>query len=230
MNKSNNTELNEALEEISEPNLDLGALMEDGILGELSEEDELHEPGEHIVPVEREEVGFVPQVGVVPIKRDGGKTTYLVPSRDDRTINRDVVRLVRDLKIAFDKLSVPICKEWGVTHSQFETMCEIDLQPGISPTELSRRLYLQRSNVASLCKKLSERGLIKMSPNKEDRRGVSLTLTEEGSDIVEGIERELMAVFDMSLSATKRDTFEKIIVGMNAMRELLAEMKLPTQL
>ena len=218
----------EALDSVDEPNFDLGSLMEDGILGELSEEDvqsDLHEPGEAIVEAEREGVGYVPQVGMVPIKRQGGKTTYLVPSRDDLVINRDAFRLVRDLKLAFDKLAMPICKEWGVTHSQFEALREISLEPGMSATELSRRLNLQRSNTASLCKKLAEKGLISISPNVHDRRGISLNLTDEGKDLVEGIERELIAVFDMNLSASRRETFEKIIVGMTAMRELLAEMR-----
>lgn len=221
-------EVAEALDSVEEPNFDLGSLMEDGILGELSEEDvqsDLHEPGEAIVEAEREGVGYVPQVGMVPIKRQGGKTTYLVPSRDDLVINRDAFRLVRDLKLAFDKLAMPICKEWGVTHSQFEALREISLEPGMSATELSRRLNLQRSNTASLCKKLAEKGLISISPNVHDRRGISLNLTDEGKDLVEGIERELIAVFDMNLSASRRETFEKIIVGMTAMRELLAEMR-----
>ncbi len=217
--------LADALDQIDEPNLDLGSLMEDGILGELSEETELHEPGESLAPVEREEVGYVPQVGMVPVKRDGGKTTYLVPSRDDVVINRDAFRLVRDLKTAFDKLALPICKEWGVTHSQFEALREISLNPGMSASELSRRLNLQRSNAASLCKKLAEKGFISISPNINDRRGISLKLTDEGNGLVEGIERELIAVFDMNLSASRKDTFEKIIVGMTAMRELLAEMR-----
>lgn len=221
-------EVAEALDSVDEPNFDLGSLMEDGILGELSEDDvqsDLHEPGEAIVEADREGVGFVPQVGMVPIKRQGGKTTYLVPSRDDLVINRDAFRLVRDLKLAFDKLAMPICKEWGVTHSQFEAMREISLEPGMSASELSRRLNLQRSNTASLCKKLVEKGFVSVSPNSHDRRGISLNLTDEGMDLVEGIERELIAVFDMNLSASRRETFEKIIVGMTAMRELLAEMR-----
>ena len=220
-------DLNDVLEKMDEPSLDLGALMEDGILGELSEEDAaqaIHEPGESLAPVEREEVGYVPQVGMVPVKRNGGKTTYLVPSRDDLVINRDVFRLVRDLKSVFDKIAQPICKQWGVTHSQFEAMREIGLKPGMSGTELSRKLNLQRSNTASLCKKLIEKNYLTAAPNAHARRGISMRLTDEGTEVVEGIERELIAVFDMNLSASRRDTFEKIIVGMNAMRELLAEM------
>lgn len=226
--RTNTEEVADALDSVDEPNLDLGALMEDGILGELSESDvqeELHEPGEDIVPTHREEVGYVPQVGVVPVKRHEGKVTYLVPSRDDAVLNRDVFRLVRDLKLALDKLSVPVCKEWGVTHGQYEAMKELDLDPGLSATELARRLNLQRSNVASLCKRLAEKGYLVISPNREDRRGITLTLTEEGRDIVAGVEGDLMAAFDMSLSASRRETFEKIIVGMTAARELLAEMK-----
>ena len=55
----------------------------------------------------------------------------------------------------------------------------------LTPTELFWSMMLSSAAMTNRLDRLEERGLVRSSPDPDDRRGVRITLTEEGLDLIE---------------------------------------------
>ena len=92
----------------------------------------------------------------------------------------------------------------------------------LTPTDLFRSTMISSAAMTNRIDRLEERGLVKRNPDPDDRRGVRITLTEKGLELVnkaveahvEGEERLLG-----SLSATDReclaDLLRKLLISMD---------------
>jgi DNA-binding MarR family transcriptional regulator len=94
----------------------------------------------------------------------------------------------------------------------------------LSPTRLFKGLMLSSAGITSRLDRLEKRGLVKRTPDPNDRRGVLVELTDEGARVLEeavtantGSERELLA----DLSA------DEIAALASLLKKLLATLEPP---
>jgi len=89
------------------------------------------------------------------------------------------------MEAAFDRLLAP----WEL-HSWSWLALMMVFSRGesdITPTDISRALFLARANVTRVTDELVRRGLLHREPSARDRRVLCLSLTEAGSALVEEI-------------------------------------------
>ena len=67
-----------------------------------------------------------------------------------------------------------------LTGPQFAVLCAVDAYPGVEQGSLARAVALDRSTMASIVRRLSERGLITRVTPADDGRKRLLHLTEDG--------------------------------------------------
>jgi DNA-binding MarR family transcriptional regulator len=67
---------------------------------------------------------------------------------------------------------------------QVQVLGALRMRPGLSPTQLARRLYLSSSATAQLLQRLGDAGWIRREAGSSDLRVVSLFLTEEGTAVL----------------------------------------------
>ncbi len=72
----------------------------------------------------------------------------------------------------------------GVTVAEWVTMRSLHDAPGCSLGELAARMGMNKGAVSRLVDRLHERGLAARLRNNEDKRGVSITLTAEGTRLL----------------------------------------------
>jgi DNA-binding MarR family transcriptional regulator len=73
--------------------------------------------------------------------------------------------------------------ERGLTLPQLRILFRVRQEPGIGVKELAQAFEVSTSNVTQQVDKLVTRGLLARVERPEDRRQVSLTVTEEGSQV-----------------------------------------------
>jgi DNA-binding MarR family transcriptional regulator len=84
----------------------------------------------------------------------------------------------------------------GVTLAQCHTLLELQLhRKPISLNELSERLYLDKSTVSRTVDSLVRKGAVNREVPAQNRRKVTLSLTEKGSAICRRINRDSDAFF-----------------------------------
>lgn len=99
---------------------------------------------------------------VVPL----GRLIHLVNQKKDRLLN--------------DYLS-PL----DITATQFKVLCSIRCQVCITPVELKKVLSVDLGALTRMLDRLVCKGWIERSPNPNDKRGVLVTLTSDGADILQ---------------------------------------------
>lgn len=72
----------------------------------------------------------------------------------------------------------------GVTSAQLWALSELAKNPGIKVTELARAMSIHHSTASNLLDKLSDKGLIKRERISRDQRVVTLSLTEDGKQLL----------------------------------------------
>jgi DNA-binding MarR family transcriptional regulator len=93
--------------------------------------------------------------------------------------------LVRRLHQIHSAIFLEECQEFGITPVQYGLVTALLNNPGIDQVTLGGEVGIDRTNVADVLSRLSERGLVRRERSKTDRRSMVAFLTKEGEDIAE---------------------------------------------
>lgn len=103
-----------------------------------------------------------------------------MPAQKEATLAEVVARLRRAMRRAA-RAAAP---DNELSVAQLELLSCLSENPGSRPSHLARLLNLAPNSVTSLVNGLHNRGLIARGADRDDRRTVVLTLTEEGGNAV----------------------------------------------
>jgi DNA-binding MarR family transcriptional regulator len=101
------------------------------------------------------------------------ETTHLVR---DTCLCLHVQRAARALARRFDEALRPM----GLTHGQFSLMMSLNREKPAGMKAVASLLAMDRTTLTAALKPLRRRGLVKVAPNPEDRRGRLMMLTGKG--------------------------------------------------
>jgi MarR family transcriptional regulator, organic hydroperoxide resistance regulator len=99
----------------------------------------------------------------------------------DKNLVREINGNLRHLIQLLQTRSKKIRKETGITGPQLLAMKTLSESPGISISEIARRIYLHPATVVGIVDRLEGRGFVARKRSKEDRRQVNVRLTAKGS-------------------------------------------------
>jgi DNA-binding MarR family transcriptional regulator len=95
------------------------------------------------------------------------------------------------------------CRDLGLTPAQFGVLTVLQAHPGLGQSSLARALGFDKVTVLRVLRGLQARGLVLRVPAEDNRRNVSVTLTEEGAELLQRAQkpaekayRRLMAPLD----------------------------------
>lgn len=101
--------------------------------------------------------------------------------------------------------------ERGLTLPQLRILFRVRQEPGIGVKELAQAFDVSTSNVTQQVDKLVTRGLLARAERPEDRRQVSLTVTEEGSQVAGEISHATRGYLREQLARMDPDDLDTLI-------------------
>ncbi|WP_307862073.1 MarR family transcriptional regulator [Nocardioides sp. SYSU D00065] len=106
---------------------------------------------------------------------------------------------------------------WEVTPSQSRALRVLASNgEGIRPSELAETLHIAPRSATEVVEALVEHGWVRRAPDPSDRRATTLTLTDEGRDLVvriEDVRRDASArVLDVLAPAQRRTLHDILLV------------------
>jgi DNA-binding MarR family transcriptional regulator len=104
---------------------------------------------------------------------------------DVRLLNASVGYMLRRAQLAVSGDFGETLAEIGLRPGQFAVLTVLDHNPGVTQSEVSAALSIQRANFVSIIDNLERRGLAKRTSSATDRRSNSLTLTTAGRRMLE---------------------------------------------
>ncbi|HBT90161.1 MarR family transcriptional regulator [Desulfobacter sp.] len=133
---------------------------------------------------------------------------------------------IRKIIQAVDIHSRKLNKEFGLTGPQLIVLQEISAHGQISITPLSRATSLSQATVTDITKRLETREYIARKKREDDRRAVSLFLTEKGQDIIKNLPPLLQETFTQQFSDIEDWEQMMIITAFKRVVSLMAADKL----
>lgn len=108
-------------------------------------------------------------------------------------------------------------RPYGIGGCQSKYILAIANSPGISQEELSRRLLVNKSNVARQITLLEEAGFVRKEPNPQDRRAALLFPTQKLSDVLPKV-REVLGewrnIVTKGFSEEEREVLQRLTCKM----------------
>jgi DNA-binding MarR family transcriptional regulator len=93
--------------------------------------------------------------------------------------------LIRRLHQIHSAIFLEECQEFGITPVQYGLITTLLNNPGIDQVTLGGEVGIDRTNVADVLNRLSERGLVRRERSKTDRRSMIAFLTKEGEQVAD---------------------------------------------
>ncbi|MFT8316573.1 MAG: MarR family transcriptional regulator [Clostridium sp.] len=135
---------------------------------------------------------------------------------------RELIRvLVRNLGI-LEKGDATCC---GVTISQCHAIVEIGRAQEISLNELAEILTLDKSTMSRTINNLVENNLVVRKLHPEDRRYVTIKLTDEGIKIFKNIEEGMKQYFNAIFNSIPENKREQVIDSLKLLIKAVGENK-----
>ncbi|MGA8116295.1 MAG: MarR family transcriptional regulator, partial [Actinocatenispora sp.] len=112
----------------------------------------------------------------------------------------------------YERVVGSVLQSFGLTIADFDvlnTLRRVSDQRGSKPSDLARSSLITTGAMTSRLDRLERTGLIRRAPDKADRRGVLVQLTQRGGKIARQALRELIAAnetFLDPLSGQQRDS------------------------
>jgi DNA-binding MarR family transcriptional regulator len=92
----------------------------------------------------------------------------------------------------------------GLTPVQFAALHTVGHTPGIDQRTLAGRVGLDTSTVAGVIDRLEARGLVERQASPADRRVRLLTLTREGSQLLQAVEPDMLKAQERILAPLRK--------------------------
>ncbi|GFP74324.1 MarR family winged helix-turn-helix transcriptional regulator [Clostridium fungisolvens] len=135
---------------------------------------------------------------------------------DDPKKLRELIRMLeRKLGILQDS-GFSCCQ---ITMSQCHALVEIGRAKGISLNELAELLNLENSTMSRTVNNLVTNELVKRDIDPEDRRYVTISLTDKGNDIYQEIEEEMNVYFTKIYEAIPADKRQQVLESIDILLE-----------
>jgi MarR family transcriptional regulator, negative regulator of the multidrug operon emrRAB len=118
---------------------------------------------------------------------------------------RDPAVLIRLIKHIYRRVqddANALLRPYGINHPEYNLLMMLYGTEGYSlhPTELADAAGEKSANITRLTNELADKGLIARNASEEDRRKVTLTLTDEGIALIESFLPDICTMLDWQVS------------------------------
>ncbi|NLM38440.1 MAG: MarR family transcriptional regulator [Firmicutes bacterium] len=131
---------------------------------------------------------------------------------------------VRYLRTSLDCLFRPLVEELGLTMLQARILVELQTIGEITVGDLGEHLGTGSGNVSTMCKRLEQLGYVTRERARHDERVVFISLTDEGREILNLLEKEIASRYERVISTWPQEDFELIYAAHKKVKEILSAM------
>lgn len=144
----------------------------------------------------------------------------MTAARDDAVEQRRLATVLRDLGWTIHRLLPEVAGLEPLPNSELAVVKQVLSAPGVTVTDISRRLGMRQSNVSAAVRGLVERGLVERERGAEDRRITWLFPTEKSLGARESIATRWSDTLRSAMSELDPEQINAIETAADALRAL----------
>jgi DNA-binding MarR family transcriptional regulator len=112
---------------------------------------------------------------------------------------------------------------YNLTAPRFYALFHLNNEPGISSTQLSERMFCDKSNATRIIKGLEAEGYVIREPHETDGRSLRVYLTEEGAVVFQQVRNTHQAYNQARLDCISEIQRGNLIQGLTILNQRLQE-------
>ena len=132
-------------------------------------------------------------------------------------VANDIADELRTVYATLQRFNVPTWLELDLTMAQFKALVTVQRHPGVSLSEVGRRLSIGESAASLLVDQLVRRGHVERTTDPDDRRRVRLTVTERGRRQLDELRQGSSSTLASWLGELADDDLEALERGLRAL-------------
>lgn len=117
------------------------------------------------------------------------------------------------------------CELDDITHDQYYVLRYIYKRGVCTSTELADVFAVNKSAITAMTNRLVEKGMIARGKDEDDRRVISLTLTEKGKMWLVETERKVYELVETMMTKLSHEEIEQFIQTYEKLAMILQEME-----
>lgn len=133
---------------------------------------------------------------------------------------RESIRLLERNLGMLDDVKAPCC---GVTFAQCHALVEIGRSKSVSLNQLADILCLDKSTMSKTINNLVNNGMVLRDIDPDDRRFVTIKLTEKGSELFQSIETDREGYFSKVYNSIPENKRKQVIESLQFLIKAIAE-------
>lgn len=142
---------------------------------------------------------------------------------EQNTFEKEVVRLNRQVTEHFLYFMQKRSEKFNISILQLQVLLYLD-QNEFSVSELSRQLFMAKSNMSTLLKSMEKNGYLVRTRSKSDERRTNITLSSKGTQIVAEYKKDINQNTFQTLTSSIEQQ-ECIIQGFTTLINLLEKAR-----
>ena len=103
------------------------------------------------------------------------------------------------------------CRELQLTPAQFGVLTVLQAHPGLGQSSLARALGFDKVTVLRVLRGLEARGLVTRAPAEDNRRNVSVALTQQGTELLLQAQRPAERAYKRLMAPLDKDQQEQLL-------------------
>lgn len=103
------------------------------------------------------------------------------------------------------------CKDLALTPAQFGVLTVLQAHPGMGQSSLARALGFDKVTVLRVLRGLQARGYVTRGPAEENRRNISVALTEEGELVLQQAQKPAERAYKRLMAPLDRQQQEQLL-------------------
>ena len=103
------------------------------------------------------------------------------------------------------------CRGLELTPAQFGVLTVLQAHPGLGQSSLARALGFDKVTVLRVLRGLQARGLVSRVPAEDNRRNVSVTLTDEGAELLQRAQKPAEKAYRRLMAPLDREQQEQLL-------------------
>jgi DNA-binding MarR family transcriptional regulator len=131
-----------------------------------------------------------------------------------RPYEERILRALRRITRALDLHSRQLAGSFGLTGPQLVCLRALDALGPLTPSQLARHVDLSQATVTGIIDRLEASGLVARARNVDDRRRVTVRLTDEGNELVKKAPSPLQDRFLAQLAGLPEDEQEQLLAAL----------------
>ncbi len=132
-------------------------------------------------------------------------------STNDGSVEHDIYRMLTKTFLLLDDCDRQFFAEYGLSTRQFWALQHVGNLHGCAMVDLSRLLLTDKSNVTGIVDRLERLGLVTRTTDTHDRRVILITLTPEGQQLRDRVDKQHNARIRDLLSVAHAEPLHSVL-------------------